>query len=71
MPAVNKVRYYRFLRDEMSQAELAEKAGVTRQTIIAIEKGNYNPSIELALRLARVLAAGVEELFQLDEERTP
>jgi len=71
MPTVNKVRYYRFLRDEMSQAELAEKVGVTRQTIIAIEKGNYNPSIELALRLARVLAAGVEELFQLDEERTP
>jgi len=68
MPVTNKVRYNRFLRDEMSQAELAEKIGVSRQTIVAIEKGNYNPSIELALRLSRVLGTTVEELFQLGEE---
>jgi putative transcriptional regulator len=53
MPVSNKVRYHRFLREEMSQAELAEKIGVSRQTIVAIERGNYNPSIELALRVAR------------------
>ena len=68
MPVANKVRYHRFLRDEMRQAELADKVGVSRQTIIAIEKGNYNPSIELALRVARALGAKVEELFQLAEE---
>ena len=64
----NRVRYFRFMRGEMSQAELAEKVGVSRQTIVAVEKGNYNPSVELALRLARVLATTVEELFVLAEE---
>lgn len=68
MPVANKVRYHRFMRGEMSQAELAEKVGATRQTIIAIEKGNYNPSIELALRVARALGTTVEELFQLAED---
>jgi putative transcriptional regulator len=68
MPVTNKVRYHRFLRDEMSQAELAERVGVSRQTIIAIERGNYNPSIELALRVSRTLGTTVEELFQLAEE---
>jgi putative transcriptional regulator len=65
---LNRVRYYRFLRGEMSQAVLAERAGVSRQTIVAIERGNYNPSVELALRLGRVLAARVEELFELEGE---
>jgi putative transcriptional regulator len=69
MPVENRVRYHRFLRGEMSQAELAEKVGVSRQTIVAIEKGNYNPSVELALRLSKVLEATVEELFQMEEER--
>ena len=68
MPIGNRVRHFRFMRDEMSQAELAAAAGVSRQTIVAVEKGNYNPSVELALRLARVLAATVEELFLLEEE---
>lgn len=53
----------------MTQQELAERVGVTRQTILAIEKGNYNPSVELALRLARVFGTTVEELFALDERK--
>lgn len=62
----NRVRYFRFMRGEMSQAALAEMVGVSRQTIVAIERGNYNPSVELALRLGRALGATVEELFTLD-----
>jgi putative transcriptional regulator len=62
----NRVRYFRFVRGELSQAELAERVGVSRQTIVAIERGNYNPSVALALRLARALSATVEELFILD-----
>ncbi len=49
----------------LTQAELAELAGVTRQTIIAIEKGNYTPSVLLALRLAKALKKPIEELFWL------
>ena len=70
MPVENRVRYHRFVRGEMSQAALAEKVGVSRQTIVAIERGNYNPSVELALRLAKSLEASVEELFQLEEDRS-
>jgi len=68
MPVQNRVRYHRFVRGEISQADLAEKVGVSRQTIVAIEKGNYNPSVELALRLSAALGATVEELFQLEED---
>ena len=68
MPVTNRVRYFRFIRGEMSQAELADRVGVSRQTIVAVEKGNYNPSVELALRLARTLGVTVEELFVLEEE---
>ncbi len=52
----------------MTQQDLADLVGVTRQTIHAIEKGSYNPSVGLALSLARVFGVSVEELFQLDEE---
>lgn len=48
-----------------TQAELAEKVGVTRQTIIAIERGDYNPSVALALSLSHVLKKTVEDIFQL------
>jgi putative transcriptional regulator len=54
-------------RAAMTQLEIAEAAGVTRQTIIAIEKGNYTPSVLLALKLARVLNVTVEELFEYVE----
>ena len=56
----------RFDRDEMTQEELANKAGCTRQTIIALEQGKYVPSIELAFRVARALNAPLEEVFQFE-----
>lgn len=63
-PPQNKVSVVRRTA-KMSQAELAEAIGVTRQTIIAIEKGNYTPSIVLVLKLAKVLGTPVQELFWL------
>ena len=53
----------------MTQQELAEQVGVTRQTIISIEKGKYEPSIQLALRLARLFSVPVESLFELDDAK--
>jgi putative transcriptional regulator len=64
----NNIRTLRFFRDEMTQQQLAEKVGVTRQTIIAIEKGNYSPSLELAFRIALVFEAPLEEVFSYDLE---
>ena len=52
----------------MTQQSLADKAGVTRQSIISIEQGKYRPTVELALRLARALGCVVEDLFQLSDE---
>jgi len=63
----NKIRYFRFMTQEMTQQELAEKGGVTRQTIIAIEKGDFNPSVKLALKFARIFGTPVETIFMLDE----
>ncbi len=63
----NEVRTQRFLQGEMTQQELAERVGVSRQTVIAVEKGKYNPSVGLALRIASVFGMSVEELFSLDE----
>ena len=60
----NQIRRWRFERGEMTQQELAGRVGVTRQTIIALEKGKYNPSLQLAFRLARALEADIGELFQ-------
>ncbi|MBE2194532.1 MAG: helix-turn-helix transcriptional regulator [Anaerolinea sp.] len=62
----NHIRKLRFHQDEMTQQHLAEKVGVTRQTIVAIEKGNYSPSLELAFRIARVFNLSVEEVFYVD-----
>ena len=64
----NQVRKQRFLNGEMTQEELARRVGVTRQTIIAIEKGKYNPSVALALRIARVFGLPLEEIFSLPED---
>jgi putative transcriptional regulator len=66
----NKVRLYRHMRGGVTQADLAKAAGVTRQTIIAIEQGRFNPSVRLALKIARILEATVEELFFLEEDRS-
>ena len=63
----NRIRRLRFDRDEMTQQELADKVGVTRQTIIAIEAGKYAPSLLLAFRIARVFNATVEDVFQYEE----
>ena len=58
----NKVNIHR-IKSGITQEALAEKVGVTRQTIIAIEKGNYTPSVLLALKLAEVFSVSVEDLF--------
>lgn len=63
-----KVRYYRFINGEMTQSQLAEKLAVSRQTIVAIEKGNYSPSVWLALKMAKFFNVKVEDLFILNKE---
>jgi putative transcriptional regulator len=59
----NNIRRLRFDRDEMTQQELADRVGVSRQTIVAIEKGNYSPSLELAFRIALEFNKPLEEVF--------
>jgi putative transcriptional regulator len=61
------LKRYRLMADGMTQQDLADRVGVTRQTILAIERGNYNPSVGLAIRLARVFGITVEQLFELGE----
>jgi putative transcriptional regulator len=63
-PIVNQIRRLRFEHGEMTQEALAKAAGVTRQTIIALEAGKYAPSLELAFRIARAFGAGVEDVFR-------
>ncbi len=60
----NKVRTLRFMHGEMTQQQLADKIGVTRQTIAAIEQNKYSPSLEVAFKIAIVFAIGLEEVFQ-------
>lgn len=67
----NNIRTLRFFKDEMTQEELAKKVGVTRQTIIAIEKAKYSPSLELAFRIALVFDSPLEEVFSYDPEDDP
>jgi len=62
----NNIRRFRFENEEMTQEQLAEKAGVTRQTIVAIEKGNYSPSLELAFRIALVFGLPLVEVFSYE-----
>lgn len=59
----NELRTLRFLAGEMTQAELGERIGVTRQTIAAIEQGKYSPSLEAAFRIAKVLGKPLDEIF--------
>jgi putative transcriptional regulator len=63
----NRIRALRFERGEMTQQELADRIGVTRQTIIAIEQGRYSPSLEAAFRIARVFGAPLEAVFQYED----
>jgi putative transcriptional regulator len=60
-----QLRKYRFEAGDLSQQQLADRVKVSRQTIVAIEGGDYNPSVKLALQLAKVLGVTVEHLFQL------
>ena len=60
----NNIRKLRFMADEMTQAALAKKIGMTRQTIIAIEQGRYSPSLEAAFMIANALNAPLEDVFQ-------
>lgn len=62
----NNIRRLRFDRSEMTQQELAEKIGVTRQTVIAIEQDKYSPSLETAFKVAIVLGVPLEQCFQYD-----
>ncbi len=63
----NKLKVYRAMHN-MTQEELAKKLGVTRQTIIAIEKGKYDPSLRLAFKIARFFKVKIEDIFIYDEE---
>ena len=63
----NTIRALRFASGEMTQAELADQVGVTRQTIIAIEQGRYSPSLEMAFQIARVFKVHLDEVFQYPE----
>jgi len=63
----NQIRRLRFDHGEMTQEELAQRAGCTRQTIIALEQGKYVPSIELAFKIAKAFGVSLEEVFQYEE----
>ena len=63
----NKIRRLRFDNHEMTQQQLADKAGVTRQTIIAIEQGKYAPSLPLAFKIAKAFEVGIDDVFEFEE----
>ena len=65
----NNIRRLRFDANEMTQQELADKTGVSRQTIVAIEKGNYSPSLELAFRIAYIFQTSLSEVFMYDPNK--
>ncbi len=62
----NNMRALRFQHGEMTQADLADRVGLTRQTIIAIEQGRYSPSLEAAFKIARVFGIPVEDVFRYE-----
>lgn len=64
----NSIRQLRFENGEMTQLELAEQIGCTRQTIIMLEQGRYVPSLALALRIAQVFGTPVDEIFKLESK---
>lgn len=67
----NRIRTLRFANGEMTQAELAELLGVTRQTVIAIEQGRYSPSLEMAFQIARAFGVPLDDVFDYpDGDRT-
>ena len=64
----NNIRKLRFHANEMTQQELADQTGVTRQTIVAIENGKYSPTLELAFRISRVFNTPLDEVFSFNSE---
>ncbi|MBZ0281126.1 MAG: helix-turn-helix transcriptional regulator [Anaerolineae bacterium] len=66
----NNIRKLRFNHDEMTQQQLADKVGVTRQTIVAIESAKYSPTLELAFRISRVFNLSLEEVFSFEEDNS-
>jgi len=67
---VNDIRRLRFVTGGMTQADLAERINVTRQTVIAIEQGRYSPSLEVAFQIARVFGVPLEAVFQYPQNDT-
>jgi len=67
----NNIRKLRFFANEMTQQELADKTGVTRQTIMAIENGKYFPSLELAFRMAYIFKVTLSEVFSYNADNDP
>jgi putative transcriptional regulator len=65
----NSIRSLRFANGEMTQADLADRVGMTRQTIIAIEQGKYSPSLETAFQIARVFRVPLDAVFQYSDEQ--
>jgi putative transcriptional regulator len=65
----NRIRRLRFDHNEMTQEELADRAGCTRQTVIALEQNRYVPSIELAFRVAKAFGVPLEEVFQYEDSQ--
>ena len=63
----NRIRKLRFENNEMTQQELADRAGCTRQTIVALEQGKYVPSLALAFRIAKVFRVQLEDVFEYEE----
>ena len=66
----NNIRRLRFEHDQMTQQQLADKVGVTRQTIIATESGRYAPSLPLAFKIAQTFGVPIEQVFQYDNENS-
>jgi putative transcriptional regulator len=66
----NNIRRLRFENDQMTQQQLADKTGVTRQTIIAIESGRYAPSLPLAFMIAQTFGVSIEDVFQYENEQS-
>jgi putative transcriptional regulator len=66
----NSIRALRFAAGEMTQAELADRVEMTRQTIIAVEQGRYSPSLEVAFKIAHVFGVPLDEVFHYPEEES-
>ncbi len=64
----NRIRRLRFEAQEMTQKDLADRVGVTRQTLLAIENGKYSPTLELAFRIARTFGVGLDEVFTFHDD---